>query len=86
MKATDISIGDIGKTVRSLTYRDKNKTTKPNSVGYYDEQTGRRAYRVKPQTYTILSIYAHSNGNILINQSIYLRADTEIEYVKEDND
>jgi len=79
--AEDLRIKDVGRTVRSLTYRDKNKTTKPDSRGCYDPETGRHAYRREPRTYTIESIYAHKNGNILINSGIYLRPKTIVEFV-----
>lgn len=86
MIASELSIGDIGKTFRSPTYRDNNKTSLP---------IGQSRYRGLPsspvrgtpliKTWTLTTIYAHKNGNIKINSQFHLRADTEIERV-EDND
>ena len=81
MKATDLSIGDIGKTFRSTTYPNKNKTAKPSPV--YDRESGR--YTRGPRTWTIEEIWAHRNGNILINGRIYLRPDTDVERVEEND-
>lgn len=79
--AADLKISDIGRKVRSFTYPNKNKTAKPSrrSAARID---GKIVWIAEPHVYEIDSIYAHSNGNILINQSLYLRADTEIEFVE----
>lgn len=79
--ASDLKISDIGRTVRSLTYPNKNKTAKP-TASHLARVDGIKVWVRAPRTYTIESIYAHENGNILINQSVYLRADTEIEFVE----
>ena len=77
MKASDLSIGDIGKTFLSPVYRDNNKTSLP--IG----QVRRRGMgiigdpRIRRWTLTIL--YAHENGNIKINNVFNLRPDTEVE-------
>lgn len=65
--AEDLRIQDVGRTVTSRVYRDKNKTTPP----------GRK------ETYKITSIYVHENGNILINNGKYLRAKTIVEFAEE---
>lgn len=78
--ASELRISDIGRTVRSLVYPNKNKTAKPSPVGLRDE-SGRLVWKREPREYTIQSIYAHANGNILINGSIYLRPDTDIEFI-----
>lgn len=84
MKATDLSVGDIGKKFRSVYYRDKNKTSLP--VGQYRHRYERYVMGTpQPLNWTLNTLYAHENGNILINNGIYLRVDTEIERV-EDND
>jgi hypothetical protein len=68
--ATDLSIGDIGRRIKCVTYPSKNKTARP-----------------RPETFlTIDSIYAHANGNILLNGgSYYLHADTPIVFVDDYN-
>jgi len=78
--AEDLRIKDVGRTVRSAWYRDKNKTTKP-SVWHNRDGSVERT-----RVYTIDSIYVHKNGNILINNSIYLRPKTIIEFVENEND
>lgn len=79
--AKDIRISDIGRTARSLVYPNKNKTAKPSPIGVRDA-TGRLVWAREPRKYVIESIYAHANGNILINGSIYLRPDTDIEFLE----
>ena len=79
--AREISISLIGRTVRSLVYPNKNKTAKPRPKGVRDGQWVR-----EPWQYTIDSIYAHANGNILINGDYYLRGDTEVEVLDIDGD
>lgn len=73
-----LMLGDVGRTVESETYRDKNKTTKPTRWMNRDGSIQRR------RRYTIESIYVHKNGNILINSMIYLRRDTEVFFVHDD--
>ncbi|QIG57867.1 hypothetical protein SEA_PAULODIABOLI_172 [Microbacterium phage PauloDiaboli] len=87
MKVSDVPVpahrlmlGDVGRTVISETYRDKNKTTKPTTWRKRDGTVGRK------RLYTIDSIYVHSNGNILINSGIYLRRDTDVFFVLEMDD
>ncbi|UVG35172.1 hypothetical protein SEA_CECE_160 [Microbacterium phage Cece] len=81
MKATDLSIGDIGKRFRSITYPNNNKTTKPSPSW----DSVRREWRRMPRTWTLDTLYAHANGNIKINNSFHLRADTELERVEDDD-
>lgn len=63
--AAELRISDIGRPVRSQTYRNKNKTAKP----------------LPERNYGITSIYAHENGNILLNSGVYLRPDTIITFL-----
>ena len=64
--AAELQISDVGRSVRSEVYRSKNKTAKP----------------LPEREYQIDSIYAHSNGNILLNGGFpYLRADTIITFL-----
>lgn len=86
MKATDLSIGDIGKTFRSLTYPNNNKTAKPNA--HYKGLDLKRncvVWERRPSEWKLETLYAHENGNIKINNYFHLRADTEIEEVKEND-
>lgn len=76
MKATDLSIGDIGKTFQSEIYRDNNKTSKPTR-NVYSRANG-TSYLEKYRTWTLDTIYAHRNGNIKINNEFHLRKDTEV--------
>lgn len=64
---------DIGKKFSSLVYPNKNKTAKPRRTIL---PTGNAAYL--PQMWKLDSLYVHSNGNILVNQYIYLHLDTEV--------
>jgi len=79
MRATDLSVGDIGKTFRSPMYRDNNKTTLPMGQSRY---RGRPSSPVRgtPElyTWTLQTLYAHENGNIKINNGYHLRPDTEL--------
>lgn len=79
MRATDLSVGDIGKNFRSALYRDNNKTSLP--IGQH-RLRGRRSGPIlgEPQirTWTLTTLYAHKNGNIMINDSYHLRPDTEL--------
>ncbi|UDL16400.1 hypothetical protein SEA_ZOOMAN_151 [Microbacterium phage Zooman] len=78
MRATDLSIGDIGKTFRSITYPNNNKTAKPTQT--FDRASGMWVRR--PREWVLDTIYAHSNGNIKINNMFHLHADTELERVQ----
>lgn len=78
MKATDLSIGDIGKSFRSITYPNNNKTAKPNAWGKYLDGDRVRWSRTAT-VWTLNTLYAHANGNIKINNHFHLRPDTEIE-------
>lgn len=82
MKATDLSVGDIGKTFRSITYPNNNKTAKPQAHGTRDAN-GRYEWIVRERTWTLDTLYAHENGNIKINNHFHLRADTELERVND---
>ena len=64
--ASELKISDLGRMARSDTYWNKNKTAKP---------------RPNPTNYVVETIYAHRNGNILINNGIYLRSDTIITFL-----
>lgn len=64
-KASEITLGDIGSRVYGITYPNKNKTAQ-----------ARRAHE-----YTIDSLYAHANGNILVSGMYYLKPDTEVEFI-----
>ena len=75
-----LMLGDVGRTVESETYRDKNKTTKPTVYRFRDGRVQRK------QRYTIRSIYVHANGNILINDGIYLHRDTDVYFVHEEEE
>lgn len=77
--ARELQISDIGKTFRSITYPNNNKTAKPNRQTQL--VNGRLEYVVRPQLWTLKTIYAHANGNIKINNYFHLRADTELEEV-----
>jgi hypothetical protein len=79
--AADIRIKDIGRTVRSHVYPNKNKTARPKT-GIYIDGDGRQRV-IRQFEYDIESIYAHSNGNILINGMYYLHADTEVVFQDE---
>ena len=82
MKATDLSVGDIGKTFRSLTYPNNNKTAKPNAhYKRLDVPGGRVVWERRPSVWKLETLYAHANGNIKINNNFHLRADTELERV-----
>lgn len=63
--ASELRVSDLGRTVRSEAYRNKNKTSKP----------------LREREYKINCIYAHENGNILINSGVYLRSDTLITFL-----
>lgn len=76
MRATDLSVGDIGKTFSSEVYRDNNKTSKPTR-SVYTRRDG-TSYLEKYRTWTLETLYAHRNGNIKINNEFHLRRDTEI--------
>ena len=82
MKATDLSVGDIGKTFRSITYPNNNKTAKPNAWSKRYED-GRLRYTREATEWTLETLYAHANGNIKINNYFHLRADTELKRVNE---
>ena len=84
MKATDLSIGDIGKTFRSLVYPNNNKTARPSAsfVRFGPGDPGR--YVIAAREWTLTELYAHKNGNIKINNSYHLRADTKLEEVPND--
>ena len=82
--AADLRISDVGRTVRSQVYPNKNKTAKPKAALYTDAEGRQRVIRL--YVYVIDSIYAHSNGNILINGNYYLRADTEIQFIEKAED
>jgi len=82
MKATDLSVGDIGKTFRSITYPNNNKTAKPNAWSKRTED-GRIVYTRRATKWTLETLYAHANGNIKINNHFHLRADTELERVND---
>lgn len=83
MKATDLSVGDIGKTFRSEVYRDNNKTSLP--IGQYRHRYERYVMGSPDvRNWTLTEIYAHKNGNIKINNGYHLRADTEIERVDDE--
>ena len=84
MKATDLSIGDIGKTFRSITYPNNNKTAKPNAWGRVDTSDGSWRWSRTPSEWTLETLYAHANGNIKINNHFHLRADTELERVNDE--
>jgi hypothetical protein len=84
MKATDLSVGDIGKTFRSITYPNNNKTAKPNAWSRRSRIDGRTEYTRDPWEWTLETLYAHANGNIKINNHFHLRPDTEIERVETD--
>lgn len=79
MKASELSVGDIGKTFMSPMYRDNNKTSLPIGQGR------RRGIGVVGEArklrWTLSTLYAHENGNIKINNGYHLRADTELEEV-----
>lgn len=79
MKATELSVGDIGKTFRSVTYPNNNKTAKPSPV--WDRE--RQRYARGPREWVLDTLYAHANGNIKINNMFHLRADTELERVED---
>jgi hypothetical protein len=64
--ASELKISDIGRTVASVIYPNKNKTAKPSR---------------NETTYVIDTIYAHENGNIILNQSKYLRSDTVLTFL-----
>lgn len=80
MKASDLSVGDIGKTFRSITYRNNNKTCKPSNAIY--TRADGTSYREGGRIWTLDTLYAHANGNIKINNDFHLRAETEIERVE----
>lgn len=82
MKATDLSVGDIGKTFRSITYPNNNKTAKPQAHGERSAE-GRYVWVVRPRHWTLQTLYAHENGNIKINNHFHLRADTELVEIDE---
>lgn len=65
--ASELTVGDLGRTVSSQIYRDGKKGSKALGV----------------QEYEIKSIYADRNGRILINGTAgdYLRLDTELEFL-----
>lgn len=84
MKATDLSVGDIGKTFRSITYPNNNKTAKPNAWGRRVDANGYERYARTATVWTLETLYAHANGNIKINNHFHLRPDTEIERVETD--
>lgn len=78
MRATDLRVGDIGKTFRSITYPNNNKTAKPSAV--WDRE--RQQYVRRSREWVLGTLYAHSNGNIKINSMFHLHADTELERVE----
>lgn len=79
MRASELSISDIGKTFRSTTYPNNNKTARP--VAHYNREKHKWVWG-EPTEWTLTTLYAHANGNIKINNSFHLRADTELERIE----
>ena len=73
--ARELTVDDVGSSVISQFYQDKRKTTAPQKV----RLASGGPWEVAQLSYVIESIYAHQNGNILINQNIYLRPNTLIQ-------
>ena len=80
MKATDLSVGDLGRKFRSPLYRDNNKTSLP--IGQYYERGSRSVILGEPRVgvWTLTELHVYSNGNIKVG-NMHLRADTELERV-----
>lgn len=78
--ASELRISDIGKTFRSITYPNNNKTAKPNRYARRDEN-GHIQWNAREVEWTLTTLYAHENGNIKINNHFHLHADTELEEV-----
>ena len=77
MLASDISFKHVGKTFRSLVYRDKNKTSTPIKTRVIID--GGEIYAVRPREWSLSSLHFYDNGNIFVNQGqYYLRPDTEV--------
>ena len=78
MKATDLSVGDLGRMFRSPLYRDNNKTSLP--IGQYYKRGSRTIVLGEPKLYNwkLTELHVYSNGNIKVG-NMHLRADTEIE-------
>lgn len=78
MKATDLSVGDLGRRFRSPLYRDNNKTSLP--IGQRYKRPGRIIVLGEPVIYDweLTELHVYSNGNIKVG-NMHLRADTEIE-------
>lgn len=82
MLASDIAYKHIGKTFRSLTYPNKNKTAKPSPTTKISHD-GRFYYVREPKEWTLRSFQFFDNGNIIVNTGMfYLRPDTEVELVE----
>jgi len=79
--ASELTLGHVGHTVRSLVYPNKNKTAKPSFSYKGRGPDGQAIWDIQPHEYFIYSIYVHNNQNIVINNSLYLHMDTEIEEV-----
>lgn len=85
VQAKDLRLGDVGRTVRSQVYRNKNKTSKPKT-GYYIDKDGTQHF-IRHYLYVLDSMYVHENGNIVINGGEhYLHMDTEIEFIEGSED
>lgn len=82
MLASELTLGHVGSTVRSVVYPNKNKTAKPKFSYKGRGPDGIAIYDTQPHEYYIESMYVHENGNIVINGGWeYLHMDTEVEIV-----
>lgn len=67
--AEDLSPGDLGHRVRAHTYNSKNKTARLSADA---------------RVFELTDMYAHRNGNIVLNHgSYYLKHDTEVEVLRD---
>lgn len=76
----DIALRDVGRTILATVYPSKNKTAKPRRRGTRLSD-GSVLWTVEPVKVHLDSIYVHENGNILVGQTYYLRANDPITFI-----